>query len=516
MKWVKTDLRSWMMALAAVLFGAVMPLAYAPYNMSVVAPLSVLGFYAVLQMSRTLRMATWIGFIYGFGTFAVGISWIHVSIDQFGGVPLIVSIALMILLCGYLALFPAMSGWLWYRICHDKPAILSAFAFPSIWLVTEYLRGELLTGFPWLAMGYSQTHSWLFEWAPIIGVQGIGWLVVFIGVLLTQTVHPKRLVWALPIIALVGFGTFKASNFIQAEHTGKFAKVALVQGNVPQIIKWDPESQWPTMRLYQDMSRPYYDHDIVVWPEAAIPAVELSAQDYLHNIDSTLAWRESAMITGIIDYQPRTRSYFNNLVVLGRTESEGENPSYYYGNSNRYSKHHLLPIGEFVPLGDLLRPLAPLFNLPMSSFSRGDYIQTNLLANGWKLAPALCYEILFTEQVRLNVRIDTDFIITVSNDAWFGDSIGPHQHLQIAQMRAKELARPVIRTTNNGITAIIDADGSITDQIPQFEAKVLSAEVNQYRGQTLFSRYGHYPIAILSVLSILIAAITRRRHSTIR
>ena len=506
-----SDPRVWLMTLAAIVFGASMPLAYAPFEMAVVAPLAIAGLFIIIQLSTSACMASWLGFVFGFTQFAFGISWIHVSIDSFGGLPLLVSLLLMLALCCYLALFPALVGWLWFRMCKHKPGWTSALVFPSLWLFSELLRGTFLTGFPWLALGYSQTNSWLFDWAPILGVQGIGWWTAFIGVSLSQISRPKRLWWVIPAALITAGSTYYVRQLHFTDITGNSAKVALVQGNISQILKWDPDQQWPTMRLYQELSRPFYGYDLIVWPEAAIPSVELAAQDYLENLDAALAWQQSALITGIIDYKPESYNYFNNLVVLGRRKATGESASYYYGHNNRYSKHHLLPIGEFVPFGDLLRPLAPLFNLPMSSFSRGDYIQPNLEANGWKIASAICYEILFAEQVRLNTREETDFILTVSNDAWFGDSIGPHQHLEIARMRAKELGRPVLRATNNGVTAVIDADGSVKAKLPQFQTQVLTTELEQYRGQTPFAKLGHWPIFIWCALMLAVPFLIRKR-----
>ncbi len=506
-----SESRIWLMTLVVCVSGALMPLAYTPFAYSYVALPCLAMLFLVLQRTTSPCMASWMGFIFGFSQFAVGLSWIHISIDNFGGLPLPVSLLLMLLLCSYLSLYPALAGWIWYRLGSEKPAWLSALLFPAIWLLSEYLRGTLLTGFPWLAIGYSQVYSPLFSWAPFFGVQGIAWWTLISAVCLSQLIDIKQLKWALPTLLVVAAATYFASQQQQVNATGKTAKVALVQGNISQIIKWDPEQQWPTMSQYQDMSRPYYGYDLIIWPEAAIPAVELATQDFLYNLDAAVSWQGSALITGIIDYRPDSQQYFNDLIVLGRQNPDEERGQYYYNHPNRYSKHHLVPIGEFVPFQQLLRPLAPLFNLPMSSFSRGDYIQPNLVANGWTITPAICFEILFPEQVRLNTHEDTDFILTVSNDGWFGDSIGPHQHLEIAQMRAKELGRPVLRDTNNGITAVIDADGSIQKRLPQFEQAVLATEVSQYRGITRFAYWGHWPVVICCGLSLLLGLLWRRK-----
>ena len=205
--------------------------------------------------------------------------------------------------------------------------------------------------------------------------------------------------------------------------------------------------------------------------------------NYLESLDKAMKVNDTGLLAGIIHYDLEQQRFFNTVLGMGVQDAEGKE-SYYYQHKNRYYKYHLLPIGEFVPFEDLLRPIAPFFNLPMSSFSRGDEVQPNLIAKGLKFAAAICYEIIFPDEVRRNVQPDTDFLLTVSNDAWFGTSIGPWQHMEIARMRALELARPLLRDTNTGITIVTEIDGSIIAQIPQFEAGVLRTEVRPAHGET--------------------------------
>lgn len=240
-------------------------------------------------------------------------------------------------------------------------------------------------------------------------------------------------------------------------------------------------------------------------------AIEPLAQDFLENLDKSALYSDTAVITGIIDYRQQTGEAWNNLVVVGKQHAEDNSGHYVYGHSNRFSKHHLLPIGEFVPFESLLRRLAPIFDLPMSSFSRGSYIQPNMLANGYHLLPAICFEIAFPAQIRANMTAETQLLLTVSNDAWFGDSIGPHQHLQIAQMRALEFGKPVIRATNNGITATIAADGKIRQRAPQFTEAIVSDEIPLTTGTTLYSRWGNIPIFSIAGLILVVAGWRRVR-----
>lgn len=356
-----------------------------------------------------------------------------------------------------------------------------------------------MTGFPWLWLGYSQIDGPLAPFAPIGGVELLTLLIVISASSLAYAIIHKR--WAVSIIPMVilasGFG-IRNIDWV-TPNPEKTTSVALIQGNIDQELKWLPSQRWPTIMKYTDLSRENWDADIVIWPEAAIPAFESEVSSFLSNLDSAAKMNSSAIITGVVN-QAENRKYYNSVLAIGTTPYG----DYRYDVNQRYHKHHLLPFGEFVPLEALLRPLAPFFNLPMSSFSRGDFVQPNIVANGRHLAPALCYEIIFNEQVRQNVTEETDFILTLSNDAWFGRSIGPLQHMEIARMRALELGKPLIRSTNNGVTGVTDYKGKIIELAPQFETAVLNAELTSTDGMTPYRTVGTWPLYIWVLLSLLI------------
>lgn len=356
-----------------------------------------------------------------------------------------------------------------------------------------------MTGFPWLWLGYSQIDSPLGNFAPIGGVELITLLLIISAGSIAYAMLSKKWMNILipTTILFTGFG-LNSAHWVTPNPESS-TKLALIQGNVDQAKKWLPKQRWPTIMKYTDLTRENWDADVVIWPEAAIPAFELEIPSYLSNLDSAGKLNGSAIVTGVLN-QDENGKYFNSILTLGQN-NYGD---YSLNMDQRYHKHHLLPFGEFVPFEDILRPLAPLFNLPMSSFSRGDFIQTNIVANGRHMAPALCYEIIFNEQVRRNVTADTDFILTLSNDAWFGKSIGPLQHMEIARMRALELGKPVIRSTNNGVTAVTDYRGKVIAQIPQFETHVLRTEVTSTEGQTPFHKFGTWPLYIWVLLSLVI------------
>jgi apolipoprotein N-acyltransferase len=485
--------------------------AYAPFSQGyLVLIIPATLFYHLANNSP--KKSAGLMFIFAFGWFASGISWVHVSIDQFGGLPLIVSISLMLLLCLYLALFPSLSAYLAAYFSNKKQ--LNLWLLMPFWLICEYLRSIMFTGFPWLSLGYSQIDTPLASFAPFIGEVGITALIILINICLVKIVfcfkskNKKTSYFPIALLFSIVILSYALANLHWVQTTGKTIKVALVQGNIAQSIKWAPEQEWPTMLKYLDLSRVNYDADIIIWPESAIPAMEPAVQDYLSTVNQSALLNNSAIITGILNYNFESKEYFNSLIVLG-SQQDNDEQGYYYNQNNRYSKNHLLPIGEFVPFQELLRPLAPLFNLPMSSFSRGSYVQPNLIAKNLHLLPLLCFEVVFPHQLAANLTKQTSLLLTVSNDAWFGDSHGPHQHMEIARMRALEFGRPILRTTNNGITAVVDHQGNYIARIPQFEEKVLKTEVALVSGETLYSQWPRLILLIMIIIPFIIITLVQ-------
>ncbi|MFB2799961.1 apolipoprotein N-acyltransferase [Shewanella seohaensis] len=495
----------------AFILGASTALSFAPYSLWIIYPVAMaLALWLSGSLTPKASFFHWLSF--GFGCFAVGISWVHVSMDTFGGLPLAASVGLMALLALYLALYPALTGLglAWLTRTNTPSLWRNLLLFPSLWVLTEWARGWVMTGFPWIWAGYSQTQGPLKELASIIGALGLSFLIAMLAgaLALCFSKRYKSLLILLPIIAAAAW---VAPKLTQIQPTGESVKVALVQGNIPQSMKWEPESLWPTLLKYMDLSREHFDADIIVWPEAAIPAPDYQVQDFLDNANKVANLNHTSIITGIISRQQN--EFYNSLIVLGNhNQKQQDTPDYESDGSNQFKKHHLLPIGEFVPFQALLRPIAPFFNLPMSSFARGDYQQPNLSAVGHKIAPAICYEIAFPEQLRDSVNLGTDLLLTVSNDAWFGTSNGPLQHMEIAQMRAIELGRPLVRATNNGVTAVVDEKGNITAALPQFETGVLSATIPLVTGQTWFAKIGQTPLLLLCGALLLVGFVRRQKQ----
>lgn len=435
--------------------------------------------------------------MWALGFFTAGIHWVGVSILDFGGLPVPVAGLLVVLLCAYLALYPALCAYLVNRFASHSSLLRYFIAFPAIWLITDWLRGWVMTGFPWLQLGYSQMDNPLVNYAPILGVEGITVMVCLLTASLYYIYRERKFIIPAAVITVIIFSAVTLND--QQWTTPQASKsVALVQGNTDQDEKWLPEKRTDILNEYLKLSLDHTDADIIIWPESAIPALEFQVKNYLDYVSELMRQSNTTLITGIINYQRVNDidEYYNAVIVLGQPEKkENHSPV-----NDRYYKNKLLPIGEFVPFEDLLRPIAPLFNLPMSSFQRGGEEQLNLAASNVHIATAICYEIAFNQTLVKTVIPETGFILTVSNDAWFGTSIGPDQHLEIARMRAFEFQRPVIRSTNTGITAIYDAQGQEVGRIPQFEKAVLRATVTPYEGTTPFNRYGNSPLLILAFL----------------
>ena len=493
----------WRAPLIATLLGAATVPAFAPWNIWPLALLTLVGLNLLLP-GQGARRAALLGFCFAFGLNLPGLWWIHVSMTAFGGIALPVAFLMVALLAAYLAIYPALACGLLAKLfphAKQEPAWLRPlFTLPALWLLSDWAMGHILTGFPWLWFGYSQIDSPLVGIAPVLGVQGVTLALLIAAGAISLALRQRRPLWLLLPLALYGAGGLLQR--IEWTQAGKPVKFALMQGNIPQAAKWDPKNIKPTLLRYLDMSRDHQDTTIMVWPESAIPALENEMQPFLANIDSAMRFNKVGFITGIQYMDPDHGRFYNGLISIGQLDTAGKE-AYRFGQGSRYYKSHLLPIGEFVPFGNLLRPIAPFFNLPMSSFSRGETVQTNLLANGYRFAPAICYEMAFSDELRQNVHADTDYLLTVSNDTWFGTTHGPWQHMEITRMRAIEFGKPLIRATNSGVTVAFDGKGKQLGILPQFKQEILRVEVAPAKGQTPYNRIGSWPLFSFVAMALL-------------
>ncbi|WP_417617417.1 apolipoprotein N-acyltransferase [Oceanisphaera sp.] len=498
-------MRHYLPSLGALLSGALGVLAFSPFDYWPLAILSLFGLYAVTQ-KLTPGQAARRGFIWAMGLYLPGLWWIHNSMTLFGGLPLLAAFLLVALLAAYLSLYTAAAVGLAQRLA-PTPRWRALLVLPALLILADWLRGWVLTGFPWLWFGYSQLEGPLAGLAPILGVQGISWLLTFSAGALWLVVRRRPgWSWWPGFAAIILWAAAFGSGFIHWVTPTQTSRFALIQGNIEQSLKWVPGQLELSLERYLGLTLPQRQVDVVIWPESALPASEQQLAPWLQQVDLLMRERNQSLITGLVS-QPSSGDVYNSVITLGRNAIP-----YELEHSNRYYKQQLVPVGEFVPFGDLLRPLAPFFDLPMSSFSRGEAGQPDLNAAGRNLSVAICYEVAFPSLVRSNMKPDTDYLLTLSNDTWFGQSIGPWQHQQIARMRALELGRPLIRATNNGVTLVTDEKGRIVDSLPQFEPGVLSTEVTGMTGLTPYARFGSTPLAVWLVFSVLVGVILGQRQ----
>jgi apolipoprotein N-acyltransferase len=486
-------------ALAA---GLALAAGFAPAGLAVLS-IACPALLILLWQDVTPREAAWRGALFTGGTFLAGTYWLYHSVHEIGHAPLPVAIFLMLGLVTIMGAYSAAFGWLVARYAPREGAARWMLLVPGGWILVEWLRGWLLSGFPWLSLGYAHLDSPLRGYAPVLGVFGVGLAAaVSAGAVVTLFLgHRAARVVAVSALALLWGAGAWLTRVEWTEPRGTSLSVALVQGAVPQTMKWEPGQRERTERLYLGLSRPHFGVDLVVWPEASIPALAADLGDFLASVRTEASTAGTALIMGLIRNDPATDAYYNAMVAWNP-----EQP----GIEQWYAKRRLVPFGEFFPVPSAVRSWLKLMSLPYSDFERGSDQQQALAVAGERLAPTICYEDAYGTDQRRMVR-DSTVLVNVSNDAWFGDSTAPHQHLDISRMRAIEAARPTLRATNDGITALIGYDGRVLDALPQFQAGVLTGSVTPRTGLTPYLRLGNLPVLALAVAGIGAALLVRRR-----
>jgi apolipoprotein N-acyltransferase len=464
--------------LVCLLAGALLILAFAPFGWFFIAPLALaVLFFFWLDVSP--KQAFMRGFMFGFGMFGFGVSWVYISIHRFGNANVALAALITILFVIVLALFPAIQGYLTTKFLPKKHFMKLLMIFPVGWVLFEWIRDWLFTGFPWLFLGYSQTNSPLRGYAPILGCYGVSFLVVFstgLLVIIVKFVIPAKAGIAQKLIPVCAGITLiiiwlAGGMLAQIQWTkpiGKPIKVSLIQGNIPQQLKWNPDEIWPTIKRYQQLTTQSLTSDLIIWPEAAIPMALTYPDDYLTSLAQMAKQHNTSIILGV-PLQDNGK-YYNAAIALGNGQGI-------------YYKRHLVPFGEYLPLEAITDKILNLFNIPISDLHPGPQKQNLLKVNNIYIAPFVCYEMAYSALVRSDLP-KAQILITISNDAWFGKSIASAQHLQIGQMRALESGRYMLFSTNNGITAIINPNGKIIKSLPRDKTAVLTGMVQPMSGRT--------------------------------
>jgi len=476
----------------AFVLGAATTLAFAPFGLSIVAPLLLIPLlYICLTVSP--RDAAIHAFWYGFGLFLTGTYWIYISVHVFGNAALWIALLLMVGLALLMAVITSLGGWLISRLSQGEPWLMLSLA-PAAWVIVEWLRGWVLTGFPWMAIGYGQIDTGYAGWAPVFGVYGVTFMVVLSAAAIIVTLMAQSPRGRIGGAAAVFLPWIVGGILTLVDWTGpdgEELRTTIVQAGVSQDKKWDRDQLQPIMEHYLGATLSAADSDIVVWPEVAIPALDDQVPNFLARVERDARSRGQTVMLGILE-RSFERSVdgriYNSVLLLGGPERQS------------YRKRHLVPFGEYFPVPPSVRSWMKMQNLPHSDLAKGDVVQPLLIGvDGTKFATAICYEDAYAAE-QLYAMPDAGILVNVSNDAWFGDSIAPHQHLEIARMRSLEFGRPTIRSTNTGISAFIGPDGELLQIGKQFEPEFMTADVVPMKGTTPYGGAGNWPIVGLGFL----------------
>ncbi|MDR2688798.1 MAG: apolipoprotein N-acyltransferase [Azoarcus sp.] len=491
-------MRNVLWALAA---GAGGVLAFAPFD------LFVFGFASIGVLAWRVERAAGsgaafvLGLLWGLACFGVGVSWLFVALERYGGMPAPLAALAVLLFCAYLALYPALAMLAYFRLRRGG-AFCRAGIFAALWFMAEWLRGVVFTGFPWLAIGYSQTPpSPLAGWLPMAGVYGVGALVAALaawgGVMDWRVAHNRRQLAA--ALLVVGGGGWLAGRLAWVEPVGEPLAVSLVQTNFEQALKWSPEHFHTILRTSLELVRASRGQ-LVVLPETALPAlVEQLPGAYVDELGAMLDQRGATLVTGVFARDADRRIY-NAASTFG------------VGAGQYYAKRHLVPFGEYSP------PLFGWFyrwvHIPMSNQSRGVDNPPPLELFGRKIAVNICYEDVFGAELVSRLP-EAGLMLNLSNLAWYGDSFAQPQHLQIARVRAIESGRPMLRATNTGMTALILPDGAVAAVLPAFTRDVLEVSVSAWQGMTPYARWGDVPALLIASLSLFMLFTLRRQSRSV-
>jgi apolipoprotein N-acyltransferase len=499
-------------AVAAALLGVATVFGFAPFGLSALPVFTLAGLFFLWQRAPSPRAAAGIGFAFGIGLFGVGASWVYVALAQFGGMEGVLAGLATAGFCAYLALLPALAGWLTARLAPvDTAARLAAAA--GCWTLTEWLRSWLLSGFPWLSVGYAQTSAALSGFAPIGGVFLVSLAVAASAAWVASAAQGLRLrrhsavAVAVACLLAVWAAALGLNGIEWSRAAGDPVAVSLVQGNVPEDLKFDAAYREATLAAYAELVAQARGR-LIVLPESALPmfADEVPV-DYVARLRTAAQERGGDLLVGLFFFEPRAAGededrYYNSVVSVGSATTQV------------YRKRHLVPFGETIPA----KPVVGWFirrvlHIPLADQTPGAADQAPFEVAGQRVAVNICYEDAFGSELIRQLPTAT-LLVNVTNDAWYGRSLAAEQHEQIAAMRALETARPMLRATNTGITSIIDHHGTERSRLPWFTRAVLEGVIAGREGTTPYVRYGD-ALAVAAALALAGASFALGRRRTL-
>lgn len=478
--------------LAAAGAGALLNLAFAPYNQWWLPPLCLAVLYRLWQYGSPSR-AAWRGLLFGFALFVIGVSWVDPTLAVFGDMPPAAAAAATFLFVLILAAYTAVAGYLFGRL-RGSPQ-WDPWLFAALWTLMEWVRGVFLTGFPWLDAGYSATHGPLLVWAPWCGVLGLGFLLALIGAMLGD-LRRQRLA-ALGVVALIAALTPLLARVRWVHRAGPPLTVSLIQGNISPTVKWNPRNRAAILRHYLRLT---HDSDgrVVIWPETAAPGFSRQLRrHFIPMMQRRARQGHRHFLFGLVE----GNEYAAHSPIYNAVLSIGRHDGY-------YRKRHLVPFGEYLPWPSLFDPILAILHIPMSGFTPWHGREPALPVAGARVGVTICYEIAYGDLVTQALPAAT-LLVNVSDDSWYGHSHEARQQFQIARVRAAEAGRDLLVDTNNGITALVTHTGKVAARLPPFRAADLTVVAQPYTGMTPYDRYGHVPaLAIAGIL--LLGAVAGR------
>ena len=486
--------------LIALIAGSASVLAFAPFGWWPVQILALATLFLLSMRASDVRSSFALGWAYSFGLIGTGTHWLYISLHTYGGMPALLTIAALMLLAAALAVLYGAALAIAKKYASESSSVTALLLIPACWMLADWTRGWIFTGFSWLATGYAHTASPLSAYAALIGVYGISWLAALLASCIALMVFAHQLhKLGLALLILIPAAGLMLSRVEWTTPVGAPVSVRLLQGNVAQDMKFSESHLAASLALYRRMmlEKPA---DLIVTPETALPVLASQLpKGYLDELAAFGRSTGSQLLIGL-PWTTAPGIYLNSLLGIGQ-----ENSTIY-----RYDKHHLVPFGEFIPPG--ARWFIDLMHIPLGDFGRGDLEQAAFPVKDQWVLPNICYEDLFGEEIAAQLSAAMDrgapipsILLNVSNIAWFDDSIALPQHLQISQMRTLETGRPMLRATNTGATAAIDGRGKVSALLPAFTEGTLSVSVQGMRGSTPYIRLGNslpVTLALLIVFSL--------------
>jgi apolipoprotein N-acyltransferase len=487
--------------------GLALAASFAPYG---IYPLALLAPAVLMWLwldAPTPREAAWLGFWFSAGTFSVGTWWLYISIHGFGQAPVWLALLLLAALVGIMAAYQAGLGYVLARFLPRGPGLGTLVAMPAAWLLVEWWRGWFLSGFPWLSLGYSQTDSVLASFAPVGGVYLISAvLLVGAGALVTLLRgHGRQRLLAAAVLLLPWLLAWGLKPVEWSKVSGPPTDIAILQGAIPQDMKWLEDNRDATLDLYRKLNTQALGARVIIWPESAPPDLANNIASYLGGIWSAAHAMNSDVVMGVVRVDEDGETYYNSILAMA------DAPSF-------YDKRHLVPFGEYFPVPTFVRHWLRLMSLPYSDFTPGAANQPPLSAGGLKLAASICYEDAYPSGQLGAMRAST-MLVNVTNDAWFGKAGARYQHFQIARMRAIESQRYMLRAANDGVSAIIGERGQVLAKAPEYTATLLRGLAIPRSGATPYLRAGNVPVIASAALALLLLVLPqqlrrRRRAAT--